>query len=317
MGLFYRRPLALCAFSFILASVLGFFADSKYKLIIFITALFLCLLALFLSFKIKKYNRRIITVSICFLAIACSFLHSFLFISRPKEAAENIEGRNAVLCYIVDKTYISDNITEYEVKVKNVGGTSTNVRGRLTCNFVSDVDMGDEIYGAANVEALKDGDIYSDGILVDVYMEDISKCYARYTSTGKGYGELLISECGAEILANMLSDKIQSVLVDLLGEEKGVLALGFFTGERSNLPAYIVRDFRRSGLSHIMAVSGSHIAILLGSIEALLRRLFVPKGARCAAVSVCGLIFVFITGFSLSGIRSVLMLYAVYLAYLP
>ena len=113
-----------------------------------------------------------------------------------------------------------------------------------------------------------------------------------------------------------IADKISGVLVSLLGEEKGVLALGFFTGERSDLPAYIVRDFRRSGLSHIMAVSGSHIAILLGSIEVLLRRLFVPKGARCAVVSVCGLLFILITGFSLSGIRSVLMLYAVYLAYL-
>ena len=314
MGLFYRRPLALCAFAFILAAAAGFYLDSNIKLPLIFVAIFIGIVLFVLALICKRHMFKMLTLAICFLAISCAFLHSFLLISRPKENASGFSGESAVLCYVIDKKQISDTSVEYVVNVKNIDGESTNIKGRLICAFESDVMPGDEIYGAGVIESRKN--ISSNGILVNVFMSDISKCYARYSSNGKNMLELLFSESGPEIVANKMTDSISSVLISLLGEENGVLALGFFTGERSELPAYIARDFRRSGLSHIMAVSGSHIAILLGSIEILLRKLFVPKGTRCAVISLCGLLFIFITGFSLSGIRSVLMLYAVYLSYL-
>lgn len=87
-------------------------------------------------------------------------------------------------------------------------------------------------------------------------------------------------------------------------------------GARSEIPTEVTRDFRRSGTSHQMAVSGMHITILLGSIELLLRKLRVGKTARCIAVSFLSVGFLFLTGFSLSACRSVLMLYAVYISYM-
>lgn len=316
MGLFYRRPLALCAFSFILASVLGFYLSTGVKLQIAIVSFCLFVIVLVLAFVIKKFKLKLLALSICFIAIIGSFGHSALFISQPKENASQLVGKNTALCYVVDVKSVSENSANYLVKINNVGGNTTDIRGYLYCDFNADINMGDEIYGIGNINMVANDKIASDGAILTVHMSDINKCYARYSSEGKGFFDILFSECGLEILASKIGNKIGEVLVDLLGEERGILALGFFTGERAELPAYIVRDFKRSGLTHIMAVSGSHIAILLGSIEVLLRKLFVPKSARCAVISVCGIAFVIITGFSLSGIRSVLMLYAVYLAYL-
>ena len=199
MGLFYRRPLAICAFSFILASVLGFYLSTGMKIQIAIIALCIFVMAFVLAIAIKKYRLKIIAVSCCFLAIAGSLGHSVLFISQPKEVASEIAGDNTVLCYVIDVKNESDSSAKYLVKVKNVGGKSVDIRGYLSCGFPVDVDPGDEIYGAGNIVAHENDEIHSDGAIVSVYMSDINKCYARYSSEGKGFFDLLSSECGLEI----------------------------------------------------------------------------------------------------------------------
>ncbi|MBE6534816.1 MAG: ComEC/Rec2 family competence protein, partial [Ruminococcaceae bacterium] len=75
-------------------------------------------------------------------------------------------------------------------------------------------------------------------------------------------------------------------------------------------------DFKRSGTSHILAVSGMHIALLMGAVELLLRKIEVKKGIRIVIISILSIFFLALTGFVASAVRSVLMLFAVYLCYI-
>lgn len=95
------------------------------------------------------------------------------------------------------------------------------------------------------------------------------------------------------------------------GENSGAIITALLTGRRNGLPRATVEAFRRSGASHILALSGLH----LGIIYSLLRRLLSPIGntppARTlrstATVSLCGA-YALATGAGPSIVRALLFI---------
>ena len=312
MGIFSKRPLALFSFLFLISSLSAFYLSTGGMLIISVAVLCIILLILVLAFLIKKSRIMLITSSVCLLAVILAMLHSYIFIDLPTQKANEHIGQKSVLCYVINEEYLSDNVEEYNVKIKNVNGEDVNIRALLICDFNADLNSGDEIYGVAELTNVLEKAQNREQLLT-VYMEGSENCYVRRIQ--RGIIETLFSESGIEILSHKLTNLIKTELYTSLGDERGALAMGFFTGDRSDMPAEITRDFRRAGVSHLMAVSGTHIAILLGGIELILRRLSVHRKIRCVTVAIFGILFLFITGFSLSACRSVFMLYAVYLSY--
>ena len=312
MGVFYRRPLALFSFIFLMSALFAYGISDLPKILGVVAVLATVAVMAVLSIILKKARMKLLVASVCISAIAFSLLQSFIFISMPANEAKEYEGENTALCYIIDQEDEGQYGKKYNVKVKRIGDDSVSIKALLICGFDVDLKGGDEIYGYAEIDG---GSTDDPEQLLTLYMSDAGKSYARYTSQGKGIIEILFSKCGVEILSCRLSNAIKTRLYSALGERNGSLAMGFFTGDRSDIPADIARDFRRAGVSHLMAVSGSHIAILLGGIELILKRLGLHKNIRCVLITVCGLGFLFITGFSLSACRSVFMLYAVYISY--
>ena len=58
-------------------------------------------------------------------------------------------------------------------------------------------------------------------------------------------------------------------LVDSLGSKTGGLAAAMLVGDRTKLLPETVADFRASGLAHVLAISGLHIAMVGGIVVAL------------------------------------------------
>lgn len=71
------------------------------------------------------------------------------------------------------------------------------------------------------------------------------------------------------------------------------LLKALLTGDRSDLPADTVTAFRRSGASHILALSGLH----LGVLYLLLSRITLPLGHAPAARTVRGVLAIGLSGF--------------------
>ncbi len=91
-----------------------------------------------------------------------------------------------------------------------------------------------------------------------------------------------------------------------LPEVPAGLAIGLVLGETQELPAATVSDFRRSGTSHVMALSGYNVSILVALLLAVLPGLI---GRRSAFVSI-GLVlvgFLFMTGVPPSLLRATVM----------
>ncbi len=107
-----------------------------------------------------------------------------------------------------------------------------------------------------------------------------------------------------------LSERAASLSKD--ARISGVLS-AILTGDKSRLPNDVTADFRGSGLSHILVVSGLHLILVSRLVGFLLSRLFTPRRAGALSLAFCW-IFAAVSGLGSSVIRAAVMLTLVYLA---
>lgn len=109
---------------------------------------------------------------------------------------------------------------------------------------------------------------------------------------------------GPLAVASAVRGGVRSV-ADELGGRRGGLVLGLGIGDTSRLDAVTMERFRNAGLSHLLAVSGSNVAIVLGAVAIVGRRL----GLRARlGISFGGLVlFVLVVGPDPSVLRAAVM----------
>ena len=86
--------------------------------------------------------------------------------------------------------------------------------------------------------------------------------------------------------------------------ERAIVA-GFLVGDTREAPAPVVEQFRASGLSHLLVVSGENVAFVLALAGPVLRRL--PRRARLVAAVVVLLLFGTMTRWEPSVLRAIAM----------
>lgn len=92
----------------------------------------------------------------------------------------------------------------------------------------------------------------------------------------------------------------------------GVLS-AILTGDKSRLSRDVTADFRGSGLSHILVVSGLHLILVSRLVSLLLSRVCTPRRAGILSLAFCWL-FAVVSGLGSSIIRAAVMLSLVHLA---
>ncbi|MDQ4065673.1 MAG: ComEC/Rec2 family competence protein, partial [Actinomycetota bacterium] len=79
-----------------------------------------------------------------------------------------------------------------------------------------------------------------------------------------------------------------------LPADRAGLLLGLTIGETDQLAPGVVADFRRSGLAHLVAVSGSNVALVVGSVGLLARRR--PLRVRVMIAAATLVLYVLVVG---------------------
>ncbi|MCL2774726.1 MAG: ComEC/Rec2 family competence protein [Oscillospiraceae bacterium] len=97
--------------------------------------------------------------------------------------------------------------------------------------------------------------------------------------------------------------------------EAGVV-YGAFTGDKSYIDSSVQTDFKRSGISYVLAVAGLQLSILCGIIFSFLKILNIHKKASCVIIILCCLFYMAFTGFSVSVIRAGIMTVLFYAAFM-
>lgn len=120
-------------------------------------------------------------------------------------------------------------------------------------------------------------------------IEVISKTNNIFYKTRNYIRDKIIKEFGNN---NYLSSLILSVII----------------GDRSLLDNDLKEDFYKSGIAHFLAISGLHVGIIYFIIIVILRSLFIPKRIAYLISILFLFFFLFISGFSTSVIRAVILI---------
>ena len=305
MGIFNRRYFCFICFAFILTAFsLTFCKYSVIKLIVGAIAA-ICFVAFSVVFvKSKKYRFNALFSILVSLAVSVSAFSSYFVISRALDNASLLTGNQTVLLKIISP---SDE-NEYDVRILRVGDKEVDVKGELYYKTNEEFEYGDRLIMNAYIYMSTDASDCSK--LLSLSKLDDSEVYLNKAEI-KNY----FSYDGIMALCHSLQDKF-SDHVDKTFGEYGALAKGLLVNDTRDIDAKTKTDFKRSGTSHILAVSGTHIALLMGAVELLLRKIEVKKEIRMVVIAVLSVFFLALTAFVASAVRSVLMLFAVYLCYI-
>ena len=100
-----------------------------------------------------------------------------------------------------------------------------------------------------------------------------------------------------------------------LPEPESSLLKGILLGDKKGLGTELTEVFRRTGLSHIVALSGFNISILVGLFLALGPYLLLSRRQLFFAISIAIVLFVIMTGASPSVVRAGIMGWIILLSY--
>ncbi len=89
-----------------------------------------------------------------------------------------------------------------------------------------------------------------------------------------------------------------------LRPEEAAVVRGMVLGDRSLIPEDLDEAFQRSGITHVLAISGQHVAILAGVIYFALRTLVLPARVRVGATLVVVWLYILVAGAPPSAIRA-------------
>ncbi|MEJ7842026.1 MAG: ComEC/Rec2 family competence protein [Rubrobacter sp.] len=89
-----------------------------------------------------------------------------------------------------------------------------------------------------------------------------------------------------------------------LRPEEAAVVRGMVLGDRSLIPEELDDDFQRSGVTHVLAISGQHVAVLAAVIFFGLRLLAVPPNARAGITILLAWLYIVTAGAPPSAIRA-------------
>lgn len=107
-----------------------------------------------------------------------------------------------------------------------------------------------------------------------------------------------------------------SIVKSITITQEAALVYGIFIGRTEFMQQRVKTDFNRTGIAHVFSVSGLHMAIIMGSVYSFLRKFGIHKKLICVIVVLFSLVFMAFTGFTVSVVRSGIMIILYYLAFL-
>lgn len=139
--------------------------------------------------------------------------------------------------------------------------------------------------------------------------------YSLYLKTQKLYGTFESSNysilstncCGyVEKIVNSFKERTKRILRDNLDKDLAELCIGILIGDRGNLEDKIEEDFKKSNLTHMLAVSGSHFVYIISCIK-YLEKVFKWRNFNNVLTIIIIILFMELTGNTASVVRSGIM----------
>ncbi|MBE6585149.1 MAG: ComEC/Rec2 family competence protein [Ruminococcaceae bacterium] len=316
MNLFKNRPLLVSALMFMSVSLFSFLLITKAKLILL--CLFLAGILLSTGYFIWRRHRGVrhayaLRLTLCFLICGAVALGQSLWSLDRKEAiAQAYVGENCVMeATVTQYRGGGSHLTSYVIDVESINGSPVQYNALLTCYYVADLRPGYRI------------SIQAEGLTLAEAAGDIYEEYALL-SDGIFGGFISMSASDVQILDTnppSLFLKITGHRTELseamelrFGKDAAGLPQALFLGERGHIQDHTARDFARTGVSHLLAISGLHMTLLFGLMSLLLKAFGLRPRIRAVILGLCAALYLCYLGFPPSATRAIIMLGMTYLS---
>ena len=298
-----KRPLAFVGFSMAIALLLiNIIGGSFYKILFVLAAVFFVI-----SLLVTKLRQA--RVAPCIFGAALLACLIFMANYSNVEAQRLLDGQEVqTVFHIVDNVEINDDTYLYTVKTKSISAPNTpqNIKLKLYSEYEIDADYYDDLlsvikYSSSYSDAFNSYGAFADG---------------RYISASLDTVPIPLNNNDKPINYYILKarDYIKDTVTLHLKNDVGALSLALLTGDKTLLSDETYSNFKTCGVTHIMAVSGLHTSVICMGFYILLKNLGVKRNLRTFLSLFVLLLYMGITDFSVSVIRSAVMMSVLLLA---
>lgn len=308
LDLLGKRYFVCLALIFLAFSRISFEYSGVKILVVFTLAL--GIFALILK-KIDRKNKNLNIMLCLSLVAACvGVLNTGVLLYGNAVKIEKYVGERHIYGYVASVEQRENFLSEHIVHIESIDGERVSIEAPLVTDFASELTTGDFFECDVQISRLEDYDEIE-------YLRSSEPAEYPLICTVSENEEILYpeSEFRVRIWLSSLGAKLSAILRVALGSENGALANALLLGNREMLRTSVLRDFKRAGVYHMLALSGLHVAILVGMLDALLKKLYISKRLRIAMSTLLCLFYVALTGFLLSACRAMLMLFITYLSF--
>lgn len=295
MNVFDKRPLSL-----ILCVALGGFvifscSEGVVKvLILALAALFLISAVVYSVIKRKASVLALICALVFLIAILLSFLYFDCYF---------ILDDTDKLTFVGTVTEINNDSGMRSLKIKT-DEISTSVHSNYNILIYASLEESTNISVGSRIEVSAIPDEADENAEIFYYSEGISATVSEINSIKLvGY-----SEPGIGYNVNQYRESVCRRIILNSDYESGSLLCALLLGERDYMDGETVLDFMRTGLTHILALSGMHLAILSFALTKFLGIFSINKKLRKVIEIIFVIAYMALTGFPVSVVRAGIML---------
>lgn len=304
MNRFRGRHPALFTLVFVYTGFAAALLSASHRTVCFIIAAVLTA-ASFLIIGIRSLRDRIPKENLFTCRVLLSaVLLALLFFGTYRHFAfdRHIEAWNGkstqVTACIQEKAYSTAYSAAYIADITTESGDSFRI---LLCVPGDTYIRGDRVQCTASFSAFAE----STGSFAE------RRYYQAYGAVMRGEAErstLLYSKPGLLSRVDTWRDSLIGMLRADLGRKDSAIAAALFLGDRSNLADALTRDFRRLGISHLLAISGMHFTIILTAADKVLSTVIRRKKARTALLILADIAYMLLCGLTESVMRAGIMM---------
>lgn len=302
MNIFDKRPL----FTIIIALISGFvgftFGDRIVRGLLLLCAILSLVLSLIFYFKKRINNPLLIIIPIALLfSMICSYLNFDVHFKLYEQYNNEVEIEGKIIS--MEEGDFSSTVIVKTNKINEKIKRGYKVRLNIpNYSLGEEFAVGTKVLFYATLSEFEDfSDInanayyFADGISADATeIRDL-------TYIGKGSVPILS-------YADYLRTRILMRTETMDNDKASSLFFALFLGEREMLDDQIKLDFKRLGITHILALSGLHLSIISLGLSKVLSAIRIKKKARLIIVSLFIFVYMILTGLSVSVVRAGIMI---------
>ena len=295
MNIFHKRPLSLILCIWLGGFLLFAFLPEGARPLLFLSLLPLCAVL-----AIKEFRRALPIAAAS--ALVLSILVSSIYFGLWFRAYDRFEGEVEVEAVVTEVAATSFPGAAVTLKTRSIDGapfSSYKLRATLDAEEASRVRKGSVVKFRCRLAPFEGDESFD--------------AESYYTSRGYSAKVTDISDIvviGENFVLDFsrLREDISRRSILLAGKDAGALFTALFTGERDYLSENLRLNFTRTGINHVLALSGMHLAILALIVSRLLSLLKLGKKPRLLITALLVIFYMTMTGFSSSVTRAGIML---------